>query len=659
MRLPPFLLGAAALFWGWESGRLLLAVPMAIVLELWHWTRLRWDVAPVGFQRVADLCTWVFLIAAGYLTFSKGLPVPILPIVEWLPVVMLPLLAAQVYSTAGHIELAALFISLRRPQAGRLARMRVDLGVPFVIVCLLSAGAANTRSSAYFAGTTVLVLWMLWCARPRRRAAATWVLVASAAAGAGYAGHVGLAHLQAWMVNVAIDYLSADLARTDPYRASTDIGHIGELKTSERILLRVSVPADAPRPLLLHRASYNAYNAATWVARDAAFAPLVGAREGTQWTLAASTGATGAVRVSESLPQGRGVLSLPAGAVQLAGLPAGEVRRNRLGTVQVERPPGAATYVVHYADDARSRDEPMPHDLRVPAQELAGVEVVVRELGLRDMSPSAAVGALQRHFETGFQYSTFRADRVVGVTALSDFLLRSKSGHCEYYATATVLIARAAGIPARYATGYSVQEWSELEGRYVVRERHAHAWARVYVDGVWQDVDTTPPQWFAQEAQQASAWEPVRDLGSWIAWSLSAWRSGEGERSLPGWSLWALLPLFVILAWRIHRTGGFSRARRTAVATAAGRAWPGADSAFYRIEARIAGLGFPRAPHETLSDWVERVRRARADLQVEPLRALLALHYRYRFDPAGLEDGDRGVLAQGVEQWLAAHRKLR
>ena len=41
-------------------------------------------------------------------------------------------------------------------------------------------------------------------------------------------------------------------------------------------------------------------------------------------------------------------------------------------------------------------------------------------------------------------------------TPLADFLLRTRSGHCEYYATATVLLLRAAGIPARYAHANAV-----------------------------------------------------------------------------------------------------------------------------------------------------------------------------------------------------------
>jgi hypothetical protein len=64
---------------------------------------------------------------------------------------------------------------------------------------------------------------------------------------------------------------------------------------------------------------------------------------------------------------------------------------------------------------------------------------------------------------------------------------------------ATVLL-RAAGIPARYATGYSVQEGSEIEQRYVVRASHAHAWVLAWVDGRWREVDTTPAVWAQADA---------------------------------------------------------------------------------------------------------------------------------------------------------------
>jgi len=655
MKTPRFLVGAAVLFWGAQTGRLALAVPAALALEAWQWTAVRWEIAPIGFQRVADVCTWTFLIVAGYLTFSLGMPVPVLRILEWLPVMVAPLLLAQLYSTAGRIELAALFTSLRAAPGSRLARMQVDLAPAYAIVCALAAGAANHRTPTYFGGVALLALWALWCVRPQRSVGA-WIAAATLAVGLGYAGHHGLSQLQAVLVNYAIDYLNANLTRTDPYRAATDMGHIGELKTSDRILLRVSLAEQSRTPLLLHRASYDLYANATWLARDAPF-ELLPAREGTRWALAESHVPARVVQVSETLPQGRGVLALPAGAVEIQGLVGADLKRNRLGTVQVERQPGIARYGVGVSDAAHVRDAPGPYDLRVPAAEAHAVEELVNRLGLRALTPAAAMRSLAHHFDAAFRYSTYRAGRAREATPLADFLLRTKSGHCEYFATATTLVARALGIPARYATGFSVQEWSELERSYVVRERHAHAWTRVYVDGAWRDLDTTPPQWFVEEARQAPVWEPLRDLWAWLEWELDVWRASEGERSVPGWVLSLLVPLIAVLAWRVHRAGGFVRKRRAAPASEP-RSSHGAVSPFYRIEARLAALGCARLPHEPLSEWIERAGRTWAKLDVETLRELLDLHYRHRFDPEGLDDRGRSALAAGVAQWLAGASAL-
>jgi len=58
-----------------------------------------------------------------------------------------------------------------------------------------------------------------------------------------------------------------------------------------------------------------------------------------------------------------------------------------------------------------------------------------------------------------------------------------------------------------HATGYAVDERSGLEDAYVVRSRHAHAWARAWVGGRWVDIDTTPPDWIAEESRQAPFWQ--------------------------------------------------------------------------------------------------------------------------------------------------------
>jgi hypothetical protein len=54
-----------------------------------------------------------------------------------------------------------------------------------------------------------------------------------------------------------------------------------------------------------------------------------------------------------------------------------------------------------------------------------------------------------------------------------------------------------------------------------------------------------------------------------------------------------------------------------------------------------------------LSDWLERVlmEPALAGLRV-PLQQLLPLHYRYRFDPRGLNEDQKQSLVQNVDAIL-------
>jgi len=85
----------------------------------------------------------------------------------------------------------------------------------------------------------------------------------------------------------------------------------------------------------------------------------------------------------------------------------------------------------------------------------------------------------------------------------------------------------------------------------------------------------------------------------------------------------------------------------------------GDDSEFYAVERRLSELGFARPPAEPLPRWLDAVREApRPDVATAALPSLLALHYRYRFDPDGLTDAERGRLRAEAERWLAAHASV-
>lgn len=71
------------------------------------------------------------------------------------------------------------------------------------------------------------------------------------------------------------------------------------------------------------------------------------------------------------------------------------------------------------------------------------------------------------------------------------FLLENHKGYCIHYATSGVILARMAGIPARYATGYVIvgedfnEQNANSDGSYTItlKDNRSHAWAEIYLDG--------------------------------------------------------------------------------------------------------------------------------------------------------------------------------
>jgi transglutaminase-like putative cysteine protease len=72
------------------------------------------------------------------------------------------------------------------------------------------------------------------------------------------------------------------------------------------------------------------------------------------------------------------------------------------------------------------------------------------------------------------------------------FLFDLKKGYCDYYATAMVVLARAAGLPARLVVGYAGGTYDAPTARYVVTEADAHAWVEIYFPGYgWIEFEPT------------------------------------------------------------------------------------------------------------------------------------------------------------------------
>ncbi|TAN52864.1 MAG: DUF3488 domain-containing protein [Methylococcaceae bacterium] len=75
---------------------------------------------------------------------------------------------------------------------------------------------------------------------------------------------------------------------------------------------------------------------------------------------------------------------------------------------------------------------------------------------------------------------------------IEQFLLETRRGFCEHYATAFVVLMRLAEIPARVVTGYQGGQWNELGKFLEIRQSDAHAWAEVWLeDQGWVRIDPT------------------------------------------------------------------------------------------------------------------------------------------------------------------------
>lgn len=652
MKTPPFLLGAALFFWGWETGLPWLGGALGLALEASRLARRDWDPGLKEFSRVSDLSSVLLAALAVYFYATLPAVTAFSSLVKFSVLPLYPVALAQAFSARGAVDFGALLFSARRRAAGGPPGPFVDVTRPFFVACLLAAGAANVRGPVFYFATVALFAWFLWPARPVYARAWARVPLLALAAALGYAGQFGLHNLQIFLEGKG-GLIFGQAGPGDPYRSHTSIGQVGELKQYGTIVLRLKKSGPGRVPGLLREAAFDSYKAGEWRAREAPFVPAA-AVNGDGWAVSAGPAAQ-EFSVYSRFERGRGLLALPAGARAVSGLPAEDVGINRLGTVHVDGTPARPVYGVAWdpAPGAGRDAPPGPGDLALPDGEAALVKRLAGELGLASLPPEEALAALHGYFSREYRYSLFQAAGG-GVSPLERFLTQTRAGHCEYFATATALLLRAAGIPARYATGYSVQEYSRLQKAYLVRKRHAHAWALAYVNGTWLDADNTPSTWLDEETARASPAEPLKDAWAWLAYNFFTFRPG-----LPaGWKF----PLFFLLA----AAGGFAL-RKTARrffsarpdAQGAAEARPGLDSEFYAVERALSLEGFGRRQGESVRAWTRRLSGPGGVPGAGELGRLAALHNRLRFDPAGLPPGGREELKAGARGWLEKRKKAK
>jgi transglutaminase-like putative cysteine protease len=134
----------------------------------------------------------------------------------------------------------------------------------------------------------------------------------------------------------------------------------------------------------------------------------------------------------------------------------------------------------------------------------------------------------------------------LGTHAVDEFLFDTRAGFCEHYASAFVVLMRAAGIPARVVTGYQGGTINPIDGYLVVRQSDAHAWAEVWLAGRgWVRVDPTAAVAPERVEKSLSSVLPRRALGGLITLDVgrSAWLSSlrfNWDAITNRWNQWVL-----------------------------------------------------------------------------------------------------------------------
>jgi hypothetical protein len=127
------------------------------------------------------------------------------------------------------------------------------------------------------------------------------------------------------------------------------------------------------------------------------------------------------------------------------------------------------------------------------ARDHAGDRALAQELTAGATTDYQRATRLRDWLQTNLSYSLDLRDPG-GREPIDFFLFERKAGHCEYFASAFAIMARAVGVPTRSVNGFLGGEWNEYDGYVAVRAGDAHSWTEVWIDGYgWVTFDATPP----------------------------------------------------------------------------------------------------------------------------------------------------------------------
>jgi protein-glutamine gamma-glutamyltransferase len=473
------------------------------------------------------------------------------------------------------------------------------------------------------------------------------------------------------------------------YSDQVTLDSIGRLRDNREVALRLAYRGPGPRgEVRLKGGSYERFRNGGWVpSPPARRRPAPG---GGGLTLASGT-AVGSV-VVQRMPLRANSLPLPVEALRVEDL-RWHLALDRGGSLSsTSRPRERLDYEVvlgRSAVSAAQEPEDGPDaatlDLGGMTPRMAALASTVAGTG----PPAERAQRLERYLIDNYEYTLDLLGRPGG-EPIDRFLFEDRRGHCEYFASALVLLLRTQGIHARLVTGFLGAERNALD-LWVVRQGNAHAWVEAWIPGEgWRVLDPTPPgdrpgadaasgllglasnlydalvvQWdrYVLSYDAADQGERVRGLVArlvalWHGWTgdeapavAAAPGADDAAANAPAATATAdgggrALPLLVIALGLALAAVAFWQSRRRPV---------DATRAYRRLRGRLAAAGL--AVGETTGP-LALVRTAAAGLAAAaaPAERIVALYVKESFGGMPLDDGERAALAPALAE---IHRAVR
>jgi transglutaminase-like putative cysteine protease len=650
-KLPPFLLGLTLLFWGWQTGIsvVILALPMAILFEGSRWIQWRWDVSNSTFKRLARI-TSIIVVILYFLFFLIKSITFIYTLITIFPILFFPLLITQTYSINKAFDIRSLFF-WSTPRSSPQSSFLINLEIPYFFLVLVAASMGNQESFWFYGGMFFILSVIFWNVRSQRFSPFLWLLLILIAGSLGFMGSSQLYQLQGHLERSTEQWLNDFFQPDDPLQSNTKIGDLGRLKQSNKIVFRLKMNQGKSLLNTVRQAVYNRYKSSLWIAQDPNFITLKSTDQGTNWLLSLPQNNSNKITIYDSFKGQKSLLKLPKGTSKINQLPVTKLEKNQYGTVRIEGKPTLLNYDVLFNVRFDFEDAPNSTDLEVSKSEKNAIQKVIQELNISNKSDREKIKIIELFFANNFGYSLKIEDERGQPKSLSSFLLTNRSGHCEYFATATTLLLRSVGIPARYVTGYAIHEFSPLERLYLVRSRHAHAWTLAYIDGVWQEIDTTPSNWFNLEEIELPQASWMSNLIEFTGFKIAQIWQWTRHQPLVKYGWW-IFPLFIILRQqkklrKITTIASIFTKKTKTISVSS------SSSDFYLIEKVLNKKGLWRSPSETSKQWFTRLKKENDDSDAfEGLLPIISLYYSDRFDPKGITHDQQEQLATLIKSWL-------